>query len=308
MSAEHRLSPSGEGWTITRGADSATVVGVGGGIRRYDSGGRPVLFGYDEFTKADAGRGQLLMPWPNRIAGGRYTFGGKQQQLPLTEPAKNNASHGLVRWATWDALEQTESSLTVGYRLMPSPGWDAILDLSVRYELTDDGLVVTPSASNVGQTAAPFGFGAHPYLSVGEGQVDELTLQLPADTYLTVDEQLLPTGTAAVAGSAFDFAQPRPIADTQIDTAFTDLRPGADGTWSVTVSRGADWSSLWAQAEVFPYAQVFTGDSLPSGRARRTGVAVEPMSCPAGAFATGESLVTLEPGQTWTGSWGVRHS
>lgn len=307
MTETHAISPSGDQWEITHGDQRLTIVGVGGGIRSYDAGGRPVLFGYPLDAKADAGRGQLLMPWPNRIADGKYTFDGASQQLPLTEPARLNASHGLVRWEQWSLVEQTDSSVTVGFRLMPSPGWGAILDLRVRYELGDDGLKVTPSATNVGSTRAPFGFGAHPYLTTGEDSVDELTLTLPATDYLTVDDRLLPTGTKPVDDTDYDFRSGRPIGGAALDTAFTGLNADEDGRWRITLSNGDRSTTLWAEAEHFGYTQVFTGDSLPAGRARRTGVAVEPMSCPAGAFATGEALVVLEPGDTWSGTWGVSH-
>lgn len=308
MTDTQEISPSGEQWEIRHGDQRLIVVGVGGGIRSYDAGDRPVLFGYPVDAKADAGRGQLLMPWPNRIADGKYIFDGKAQQLPLTEPARLNASHGLVRWEQWSLVEQTDSTVTVGFRLMPGPGWGAILDLRVRYELSDEGLTVTPTATNIGSTRAPFGFGAHPYLTVGEEAVDELTLSLPAADYLTVDDRLLPTGTKPVDGSDYDFRSARPIGRSVLDTAFTGLGAGEDGRWRVTLSSGERSTTLWAQGEHFGYTQVFTGDSLPAGRARHTGVAVEPMSCPAGAFATGEALVVLEPGDIWSASWGVSYS
>ncbi|GAB3491132.1 aldose 1-epimerase family protein [Flexivirga lutea] len=307
MTEQQSIPPSGEQWEIRHGAQRLTVVSVGGGIRSYDAGDRPVLHGYPLDARADAGRGQLLMPWPNRIADGTYTFDGKDQQLPLTEPARHNAMHGLVRWEQWSLIDATDSALTVGFRLMPSPGWDTILDLRVRYELSDDGLAVTPSATNVGSVRAPFGFGAHPYLTVGEDGVDELTLSVPATDYLTVDDQLLPTGTRPVEGTDYDFRRPRPIGQTVLDTAFTGLAAGDDGRWRVTLSTAARSTTMWAQADTFGYTQVFTGDTLPGARARHTGVAVEPMSCPAGAFATGEALVVLEPGAGWSGQWGIAH-
>lgn len=307
MTEAEAIAPSGEQWEIRHGDQKVTVVDVGGGIRSYDAASRPVLHGYPIDAKSDGGRGQLLMPWPNRIADGRYTFDGKDQQLPLTEPARHNASHGLVRWAQWSPVDHTDSVVTMGFRLMPGPGWDAILDLRVRYALDDDGLTVTPSATNVGTVRAPFGFGAHPYLTVGETAVDELTLSLPAGDYLTVDDQLLPTGTRPVAGSDYDFRDARPIADAVIDTAFTGLDADSDGRWRISIGSAERSTTLWAESDSFPYAQVFTGDSLPVGRARHSGVAVEPMTCPAGAFATGESLVVLEPGDTWSASWGITH-
>ena len=295
--------PSGEQWTIRRGDQEAVIVQVGGGLRSYTVDGRPVLYGYAEDAKADAGRGQLLMPWPNRVRDGKFSFDGRDEQLALSEPARSNASHGLVRWALWSLVEQSESALTVAYSLLPQQGWDWSLDLQVSYELGDDGLTVTPSATNVGTTVAPFGFGAHPYLTAGEETVDELTLSLPGATVLDVDDRLIPTGRSTVP-TELDFREARPIGATELDHAFTDL-VAEGGRWAVSVSRGEVTATLWGEASAYPFVQVFTGDSLPADKARRSGVAVEPMTCPANAFATGDSLVRIEPGGTWSAPWGV---
>ena len=48
---------------------------------------------------------------------------------------------------------------------------------------------------------------------------------------------------------------------------------------------------------------VFTGDPLPD--VSRRSLAVEPMTCPPNAFRTGEDLIQLEPGQSFTSSWGI---
>lgn len=297
------IAPSGAQWTLRHGGQEATVVEVGGGLRTYTVDGLDVLHGYAEGARADAGRGQMLMPWPNRIRDGRYTWGGVAQQLPLTEVGLRNAIHGLVRWASWHLLEQSESSLTVGHRLLPQPGWDGILDLSITYTLDDSGLSVTPSATNAGSSSAPFGYGAHPYLTVGEEVVDDVTLTLPGAAYLDVDDRLLPETREPVTG-AFDFRRPREVGSAVLDTAYTDLSAEA-GRWQVRLAHGDRTTTLWAEAEIFGYVQVFTGDTLPDDKARQSGIAVEPMTCPAGAFATGESLVTLAPGEIWSGTWGI---
>ncbi len=276
---------------------------MGGGIRSYRVGGDDALSGYPVDRKADAGRGQVLMPWPNRIRGGKYSFGGRSEQLPLSEPARGNASHGLVRWALWDLADQRDDQLTVTYSLLPQSGWDWMLDLSITYRLTPTGLEVETGATNVGPDEAPFGYGAHPYLTAGEERVDDLTLTLPAATMLEVDEQLIPISRTPV-GDEFDFRTPRAIGATQFDHAFTDIS-AEDARWAVTVRTAARSTTLWAEAAAFGYVQIFTGDSLPDGRARTSGVAVEPMSCPANAFVTGESLTVLAPGDTWRGTWGI---
>lgn len=304
------IPPSGEQWTISAPADGdgpgaqAVITQVGGGIRVLKVGGQPALFGYPLQSKADAGRGQLLMPWPNRIRDGRYSFEGNDQQLALTEPAKRNASHGLVRWALWDQQEKTEDTVKVTYLLLPQQGWDASLHLKVAYRVDSRGLTVSTRVTNVGTTKAPFAYGAHPYLTTGEESVDELTLRIPAARYLVVDDRLIPTGTSPV-GDGTDFRDTRRVGPTSLDTAYTDIEPDADGRWRVVVSRGDRRTTLWADASTFGYLQVFTGDSLPPERQRSSGLAVEPMSAPANAFVTGEALSILRPGDVWSGTWGI---
>ena len=61
---------------------------------------------------------------------------------------------------------------------------------------------------------------------------------------------------------------------------------------------------VWADG-AFRWWQVFTGDTLAPPRRRRS-VAVEPMTCPPDAFRSGRDLVTIEPGETWRGTWGIR--
>ncbi|HEY8621353.1 MAG TPA: aldose 1-epimerase family protein [Dermatophilaceae bacterium] len=299
--------PSGEQWTIRHGDHEAVVVEVGGGLRSYAFRGRHVLAGYPPDARSSAGRGQLLMPWPNRVRGGRYTFAGRGHTLALTEPDRGNAVHGLVRWAIWSVLAQAEDTVTLGCRLRPQQGWEWSLDLSVSYSLTAAGLIVTPRALNVGTGAAPFGFGAHPYLSVGEDRVDEVELGIPAASLLEVDDRLLPTGLAAVDGSDYDFREPRVLGTLALDTTFTDVDADADGRWRVTLAHphSSRTVTVWADARAYPWLQVFTGDSLPMAARRSSGIAVEPMTCPPDAFNSGDGLLVLEPGQEFAAPWGI---
>jgi aldose 1-epimerase len=283
------------------------VVEVGGGLRTYAFAGRQVLAGYPRDTRCAAGRGQLLMPWPNRIRDGRYTFAGQGHVLALTEPDRGHAIHGLVRWAIWSVLEQAQDAVTLGCRLRPQQGWEWSLDLSVTYALTATGLTVTPQARNVGTSAAPFGFGAHPYLSVGEDRVDEVELGIPAAGFLRVDDRLLPLETAGVDGTDRDFRRPRQLGKLALDTAFTNLTDDADGCWRVTLAhpRTGRAVTLWADAASYQWLQVFTGDSLPVASRRVSGIAVEPMTCPPDAFNSGGDLLVLEPGQEFSAPWGI---
>ena len=308
LDALERSRPTGAQWTVRRGSDELVVVEFGGGIRTYTRGGVDVVAGFGVDEMSVAGRGQQLIPWPNRLRDGAYEFGGASRQLALTEPAKHNASHGLVRWATWDLLDQTSSSVTVGHRLHPQPGWAWVLELTTLYALGDDGLTVTTTALNVGEGDAPYGYGAHPYLSIGDVPLGEVELEIPADTYLETDpERQLPVATHPVDGSAYDFRGSRPIGELALDTAFTGLQRGPDGRWAVTL-RGlpAGDVSLWGD-EAYGWTQVFTGRAHPDTEGT-TGIAVEPMTCPPDAFNSGTDLVVLHPEQAHTGSWGIRPS
>ena len=92
------FSPSGEQIEISHGDQRAVVVEVGGGLRAYSAAGRELLDPYPADGQIASGRGQVLIPWPNRIEDGAYEFDGSSHQLPLDEVGSRNAIHGLVRW------------------------------------------------------------------------------------------------------------------------------------------------------------------------------------------------------------------
>jgi aldose 1-epimerase len=301
------IPASGEQWTIRRGGHEATLVQVGGGVRTYTVDGVDVVAGYGPDEKAASGRGQLLMPWPNRIRDGKYTFDGTEQQLSITEVPLHNASHGLVRWAQWQLVrvQAGEGALTLRHRLLPQPGWDGILDLVVDYSLGDDGLTVTTTATNLGANRVPFGYGAHPYVALGDTSLGDVELTLPAAREVLVDDRSIPTSTEPVRPET-DFRQGRRLGDSRLDTAYTNLDRDGDGRWRVTVGGLADRPpvTLWGD-EAFGWVQAFTAKGEDDFTQGVRGIAVEPMSCPANAFNTGEGLVVLEPGQSWTGTWGI---
>ncbi|MFP5334388.1 MAG: aldose 1-epimerase family protein [Actinomycetes bacterium] len=300
------VPPSGEQLHLEHGDQRATVVEVGAGLREYRHGDRDVVEPYDVTAMPDGAHGATLVPWPNRIGDGRYSFDGSEYQLALTEPEKGNAIHGLLRWVPWRAVERNRSSVMLAVRLHPQQGFPFALDVSVRYSLTDDGLTVSTRATNVGDRACPFGTGHHPYLSPGEGLVDACLLQVTAATRVTTDsERQLPTGTEPVAGTAFDFTEPRPLGGLEVDHAFGDLVRDGDGrAWVRLTGPDGRTAALWAD-EGYRYLEVFTGDTLAEGR-RRTGLGAEPMTCPPNAFRTGTDVLRLEPGRSVAASWGVR--
>ncbi|MDQ3422118.1 MAG: aldose 1-epimerase family protein [Actinomycetota bacterium] len=298
------MHPSGEQTLLRYEEQSAVLVEVGGGIRSYTVGDRPLLDGYAAEQMVSAARGQPLIPWPNRLHTGRYTWDGEEHVVPLDEPAQANAVHGVTRWRSWTAERESEAAATLRLRLLPQPAYPFALDLAVYYRLDADGLAVTTTATNVGDADAPYGQGAHPYLTVG-GTLDAATLHLPATTWLPTGPAQIPIGREPVAGSPYDFREPRPIGPLHMDYAFTDLDRDSDGRCTLTLAAEGSSVSLWVD-DHFPYVELYTGDTLPDLQGRRRGLGVEPMTCPPDAFRTGEDLVRLRPGQSWSASWGVR--
>lgn len=296
--------PSGQQIEIRAGRHRVVVVEVGAGIRSYTVGERDVLDGYDEREMATAGRGQVLIPWPNRLEDGRYAFGGATHQLALSEPETRNAIHGLVRWVPWSVVERDEHRVALEHTLHPQPGYPFSLELRIEYSVSDAGLRVTTSASNVWERACPYGAGAHPYLVLGTPTVDPLVLRAPGRTVLHFDERGLPLNEEPVDGTVYDFRAARAIGATKLDNAYTDLERDSDGVARVELRRPDSSASvsLWLD-ETYAYLQLFTGDPLPS--VDRRSIAVEPMTCAPNAFRTGKGLLVLEPGASTTSSWGI---
>jgi aldose 1-epimerase len=292
--------PSGEQHTITHGNARAVVTQVGATLRHYSVDDHDVVDGFAGHDRAHDGRGQVLAPWPNRITDGHYRYRDRDCQAPLNEPARHDAIHGLVRWLDWDRVAHDETSVSLTCSLRPQPGYEWQLELVVRYALGDDGLTVTLQAVNVDSQRAPFGAGFHPYLAIGPGTADDAELLMPAASYLGA------TGMLPVEGTAHDFISRRRIGSAQLDTAYGALLRDDDGCARGTLT-GADGRGveLWADA-AFAYFMVYTGDQVGEPARRRRAVAVEPMTCPPEAFRTGVDVVELDPGASWSGTWGLR--
>ncbi len=285
---------------------SATVVEVGGAIRSYTAAGRPVLDGYGPGERCSGARGQTLIPWPNRLRDGTYTFEGTNHQLPLTEPGKHNAIHGLARWASWLAARHDEDRVTMTCVLFPQPGWPFTLDLSIDYQLGPAGLSVRTTATNTGTASCPYGAGAHPYLTLGTGIIDPLILRAPGAIRLRTDDQAIPAGTEPAEGTGYDFRTARAIGPAVLDTGYTDLCRDGDGMAWVELADPAGGTAvpLWLD-ETCRYLMLFTGDSLADPARRRQRLGVEPMTCAPNALQTGDGLHVLAPGESFGSAWGI---
>jgi aldose 1-epimerase len=300
-------SPTADQITISGGGTEAVIVTLGAALRTLTQDGSPLVDGFSADEPMPYGRGTLCIPWPNRIRQGVYTWDGVEIQAPINEPSRNAALHGLVRWAIWEVRARTTDSVTLGYRLCPQDGYPFLVDFEIVYAVSAAGLRTDLTAKNMGATAAPYGFATHPYLRVADHHIDDCLLHLPAKNVLLTDELLLPTELIGVSGTQYDFTAGAPLADRDLDNAFSGIEVGEDGlSWSTLWGPGgADATSMWWVADGCGWFQVCTGDVfLPAWR--RRGIAMEPMTCPPNAFQTGEDVIRIEPGAEVTVTWGIQ--
>jgi aldose 1-epimerase len=300
------ITPSGEQYVLTSGNQRAVVTEVGAGLRTYTVGGRDVVDGFAEDEICSIGRGQLLLPWPNRIEDGQYEFAGRMHQAPINEPARHNALHGLTRWMNWAAVEEAPDRVLMSLVLHPQDGYPFTLRFDVEYRLSAGGLAIQTTASNLGGQAAPYGTGHHPYLTV-DALIDEARLKIPALMRLELNARLIPTGRVLPnRGTAYDFLQLRPIGSLKMDTAFANLVADSDGVIRAHLQApaGEPRITLWMEP-VYKFLMVFTPDAIPDRTRRRRSIAIEPMTCAPNAFRSGDGLITLQPGDSWSSRWGI---
>lgn len=295
---------SGTQYSLQHGPYTAAIASVGASLRYLRHDNRDLVVPYDAEEIRPSFRGAVLVPWPNRVVDGKYSFRGVQEQLALTEPSRNHAIHGLLGWVDWELVEQTPTSVRLSASVIPQKGYPFRLESEVLYTLDDDGLNMTIATVNPGPAAAPYGVSSHPYLVAGEGLVDDWTLQVPASTVLEVTEdRLIPTGLADVSSSHFDFREPRVIGSTFVDHAYTGIQYD-DGAATVSVRAADGRGAAITFDEGCTWVQIHTADK-PDPAVSRLGLAAEPMTCPPDAFNSGTDLIVLEPGESHSVGWRI---
>lgn len=288
-------------FVLRRSRSAAAISGVGAALRELrvddvDLVPRPAS------NSTPLGlAGAVLVPWPNRIRDGRYHFRGTSHQLAITAPGSGTASHGLLRSTTYRAREQTEDRVVLGADVVPQAGYPFHLRTKVDYTLRDDGVSVRHHVRNVGPEPAPFALGAHPYLCIGGVPTADLVLTSSGSSTLDVDDRGIPVGEAPAVGDT-DLRGGRLLAEVAMDRTYRGFSRGAAGRASHTLTAPDGRSvGLW-QDERFPWVHVFTTTGFPD---HPLAVAVEPMTAPPNAFASGIDLRVLEPGESFAAEWGI---
>ncbi len=303
---------SGRQYVLENGGARAEVGSLAAVLRSLTVDGIHLTEPIGPDVVAPMGCGIVLAPWPNRVRDGLWHLDGTPQQLDITEPPRWNAIHGLLRNTGYRLLAHDASSVTLGALIAPQHGWPLLLDTSVRYQVEPDGLTVTHSAQNLSSRRAPWAVGAHPYFRVGDVPVDQLTVTLTAEVRIELDERSNPRAQHPVdapgAGGPGDLRTGRRLEGLTLDSPYGRLAnrdARADVAW-LTAPDGST-TTLWADP-AFAWIQAYTPAEFPRPAGPGLAVALEPMTAPPDALNSGTGLIWLEPGESWSGSWGVRYA
>ncbi|WP_338869163.1 hypothetical protein WBJ53_19430 [Spirosoma sp. SC4-14] len=244
-----------------------------------------------------------LIPFPNRVNGGRYVFEGKTYQLPINETRHGHAIHGLLynRPMMVENVQITDQTaqlrLTYAYDEVMS-GYPFPFEFTVTYWLCEqDGFRCATQIRNTGSTAMPLGVGWHPYLSL-PGGIADWTMQLPDCQIYELDDVSIPTGAKQ---DYVAFVVPTRLAAIHLNDCF-GLPSAASRSEIVFTSPARDRQVVfWMESGVnqYRYFQLFTPPD-------RLSIAVEPMSCCCDAVNNHDGLIRLESGDIFTASYGLQ--
>jgi len=293
--------------TLVHGDWTARTAPWGASLRGLEYRGVPVATGYHGRADKCGGEGDVLIPFPGRIAGATYDFQGETHRLRPTDGGGVHAIHGFVREREFTVVGESVSSVSYLLEFTGAPGYPFPLEVSLVYALDDAGLTCSTTVRNTGQGGAPVAVGFHPYFTVGTEWVDEAVLTLPFASVLEFDN-LIPTGRVlGVEDAGVDFRDGRQVGGAVIDNCFLNPVRDADGLARVVLRGPGREVAVWMDGS-YDYCVLFTGDTLPP-RLNRRALAIEPMSCGSDAFHhPAWGLRVLAPGEVFHGTWGVAAS
>lgn len=294
----------------------AVVSPWGASLRRYfiaeaDGNETDIVWGYAGGSQKKGGQGDVLIPFPGRVAEGRYSFDGQTFQLERNDKAGPNAIHGFVRTLPWKVREAQPSRATFDFSLDAEiygrRGYPFSLAIRVTYRLDHRGLSCSFAVQNVGRQAAPVGVGFHPYFTVGTALVDEVEATIPCAGYLEFNERLAPTGTIFdVTGTEWDHRHYRGIGNRRFNHCYVELERDEEGMATASMRHvGSGRVIDIVMDRSFSAVVVYTGDAIAD--APRRALAIEPMTCAADALNHPEwGLKRLLPDESFTGRYLIR--
>jgi aldose 1-epimerase len=220
--------------TLRQGAAQASLLPhLGGAVGSFTIEGRAVLRPTPEHATDPLETACFpLVPYPNRIAAGRFTFAGKAYAIPPNHPAFPHPLHGLGWLKPWavTAQAQNTAALTCSHKADENWPWD--WSATQRFELSEHALRITLELVNGAEQAMPAGLGLHPYFVRRAGDA----LRFAAAGVWHNDEAMLPVrpGAADALGDFMHGAMPSER--SLIDNCFFGWTGAANWGEAVTVT------------------------------------------------------------------------
>lgn len=264
FASEAKRTPAGqladgaaiEAVTLTNKAGlSARVLTYGATLQSVmapDRNGKTVdvLLGYDkadDYVNHPNFFGVTVGRYANRIAGGRFALDGRSYQL--TQNDKTNSLHGGTKGfdkQLWRIVSMKDGPTASVVMALTSPdgdqGYPGKVDATVTYSLDEAGALTIAFAANTDKPTV-INMTNHAIFNLnGEGSPLGATyhkLTIPANAYTPVDAKLIPTGERTpVAGTVFDFRQPRVVADGIRDGNDQQIRYGQGYDHNFALDKG----------------------------------------------------------------------
>jgi len=166
-----------------------------------------------------------LVPYSNRIRGGRFHHEGRAIALPLNHPPERHSLHGHGWQSAWEVRSVTSAIAALEYRHLPD-AWPWTYRAHQRFVLGPDVLTITLSLTNESEASMPAGLGWHPYFP----RIPRTCVTAMVDGMWLTDAGTMPVElvTAAQAPPLSAGIQPDAVA---LDTCFTGWNRHATVAW-----------------------------------------------------------------------------
>ena len=298
---------------------SVAVLTFGAVIRRLAFEGRPTVLGLDSLADYEARSphlGAIAGRFANRIGGGRLPLDGATFQLTRNENGRTHL-HGGDRGfgrRNWTILEARADAVTLAYRAADGEeGYPGALEARCTYALAAPGtLAVTLTATC--HRATVVNLTNHSYFNLdgpgadGTWSAADHRLTVPAETYLAVDPDKIPTGARLpVAGTTVDFRAPRPVGSNLTDYPLVIAETASPEPRPVARLAGARSGIVLEMDSTEPSLQVYDGHLLgqaglaDGGRplTAGAGLCLEPQRFPDAPNRPDFPSAVLRPGETY---------
>jgi aldose 1-epimerase len=161
---------------ITAGESCATLLpGAGGCIAGWTVNGQPMLrqSNADQIAAGSPlGLSSFpLVPFSNRIGDARFDWQGREIAITPNFTPETHAIHGTGWEDSWQVEALGDDTVTLALDHPGDPSWRWAFSARQCFTVTPSALILTLSARNLAQEAAPLAFGHHPYFDAADASL-----------------------------------------------------------------------------------------------------------------------------------------